>query len=236
MTKKKSPPVSNSIKKWAAEDRPREKLALKGRKALSNAELIAILLGSGNPNESAVALAMRMLQKFDNDLNRLGEASLKSLQRFNGVGPAKSISIAAALELGIRRQATRIQTKPQIRQSGDAYKVLYQFLADLPHEEFVVLVLNRANRVLSEIYISAGGVAGTVVDVKKIFRKVLEFDRAAAIVLGHNHPSGNQTASQADIKITKKIKEAGKLLDIAVLDHIIIAGDSYTSLADEGLM
>lgn len=225
-----------SIKQWAEEDRPREKLAQKGRKALSDAELIAILLGSGNSRESAVTLAQRMLAHFDNNLNKLGESSLKNLQQFKGVGPAKAIAIAAALELGVRRQATSIQTKPQITQSADAYRVLYRFLADVPHEEFVVLVLNRANRVMSEIYISSGGVAGTVVDVKKIFRKVLEYERAAAIILGHNHPSGNLQASKADIAITQKIKEAGKFLDIAVLDHIIVAGNSYTSLADEGLM
>lgn len=226
----------NSIKNWAEADQPREKLAAKGRKALSDAELLAILLGSGSPKESAVSLAKRILVHFDNDLNKLGQATLKDLQRFKGIGPAKAISIAAALEVGVRRQATRVQVQPQITQSEDAYRVLFGILADLAHEEFVVLVLSRANRVIKSIDISSGGLAGTVVDVKKIFRKVLETERAAAIILGHNHPSGNPNPSKADIAITTKIKEAGKFLDIAVLDHIIIAGESYTSLADEGLM
>lgn len=226
----------NSIKDWAEADRPREKLAAKGRKALSDAELLAILLGSGSNKESAVSLAKRILSHFDNDLNKLGQATLKDLQKFKGVGPAKAISIAAALEVGIRRQSTRVQIQPQITQSSDAYQVLFGILADLAHEEFVVLVLSRANRVIKSIDISSGGLSGTVVDVKKIFRKVLEVERAAAIILGHNHPSGNLNPSKADIAITTKIKEAGKFLDIAVLDHIIIAGKSYTSLADEGLM
>ena len=226
----------NSIKDWAEADRPREKLANKGRKALSDAELLAILIGSGNKDESAVELAKRMLAAYDNDLNKLGEARLKSLQKFRGIGLAKAVSIAAALEVGIRRQATNIQSQPQITQSADAYKVLLRFLGDMPHEEFVVLVLSQSNRVIKEIHISSGGLAGTVVDIKKIFRKVLEFERAAAIILGHNHPSGNLQPSKADIQITSKIKEAGKFLDIAVLDHIIVAGNSYTSLADEGLM
>jgi DNA repair protein RadC len=226
----------NSIKNWAEADRPREKLANKGKKALSDAELLAILLGSGNTKESAVGLAKRMLASFDNDLNKLGQATLKDLQKFNGIGPAKAISIAAALEVGIRRQATRVHVQPQITQSRDAYDVFFGLLADLAHEEFIVLVLSRSNRVIQSIDISSGGLSGTVVDVKKIFRKVLEIERAAAIILGHNHPSGNPNPSKADIAITTKIKAAGKLLDISVLDHIIVAGEGYTSLADEGLM
>ncbi len=225
-----------SIKDWAEADRPREKLARKGKKALTDAELLAILLGSGNTEESAVALAQRMLAAYRHDLNQLGQASLKSLQQFKGIGPAKAITIAAALEVGIRRQATNIQTQPQITASEHAYQIFYRFLADLPHEEFIVLVLNQANRVISEVYISSGGLAGTVVDIKKIFRKVLEFERAASIILGHNHPSGNPQPSQADIAITRKIKAAGKLLDISTLDHIIVAANTYTSLADEGLI
>lgn len=231
-----SPTNLNSIKNWAEADRPREKLTTKGRKALSDAELIAILLGSGNATESAVALARRILAGFDNDLNKLGLATLRELQKYKGVGPAKAISIAAALELGTRRQATAVHTLPQITSSKDAFDILYGFLADLPHEEFMVLMLNRANRVIKELYISTGGSSSTVVDVKKIFRLVLEHDRAASIILAHNHPSDNLKPSKADIAITTKIKQAGKVLDIAVLDHIIVAGKSYTSLADEGLM
>lgn len=226
----------SSIKSWALEDRPREKLLQRGRKHLSDAELLAILLGSGSIAESAVGLAKRILNTNNNNLQELGKLSIKELQQFKGVGPVKAITIVAALELGIRRQATPIASKPQITQSSDAYKVLLADLMDLPHEEFVVLLLNQANRVINRIYISVGGVAGTVVDIKKIFRAVLTNPLVTGIILGHNHPSDNLTPSKADISITKKIKEAGQLMDISVLDHLIIAGNSYTSLADEGLM
>lgn len=226
----------SSIKSWALEDRPREKLLQRGRKHLSDAELLAILLGSGSMKESAVGLAQRILNSKGNNLQELGKMSIKELQQFRGIGPVKAITIAAALELGIRRQATPIASKPQITQSSDAYKVLVADLMDLPHEEFVVLLLNQANRVINRIYISVGGVAGTIVDVKKIFRAVLVNPLVTGIILGHNHPSDNLNPSKADIEITKKIKEAGKCMDIAVLDHLIIAGNSYTSLADEGLM
>lgn len=226
----------SSIKSWAAEDRPREKMLQRGRKHLSNAELIAILLGSGSSTESAVGLAQRVLNASKNNLQELGKISIVELQKFKGIGPAKAISISAALELGIRRQATPMVEKPQITQSSDAYNVLIADLMDLPHEEFVVLLLNQANRVINRIYISVGGVAGTVVDIKKIFRTVLENPLVTGIILGHNHPSDNLNPSKADIEITKKIKEAGRYLDIVVLDHLIIAGNSYTSLADEGFM
>ncbi|BDS14855.1 RadC family protein [Aureispira anguillae] len=226
----------SSIKSWAEEDRPREKMLQRGRKHLSNAELIAILIGSGSATESAVGLAQRILNSSKNNLQELGKKSIQELQLFKGVGPAKAVSIAAALELGIRRQATPIVQKPQITQSSDAYNILVADLMDLPHEEFIVLLLNQSNRVMKRIYISVGGVAGTVVDVKKIFRAVLENPLVSAIILGHNHPSDNLHPSKADIDITQKIKQAGKYLDIAVLDHLIIAGNSYTSLADEGLM
>ena len=225
-----------AIKHWAEGDRPREKMLKYGRKHLSNAELVAILLGSGSSKESAVDLAKRMLQKYNNNLNELGLKTLAELQCFKGIGPAKAITIAAALELGIRRQATPLVTKPQITESLDAYQVLMADLIDLPHEEFLVLLLNRANRVIDRIVISVGGGAGTVVDVKKIYRAVLANSTVASIILGHNHPSGNLNPSRADIEITKKIKEAGKYLDIAVLDHLIIAGNGYTSFADEGLL
>lgn len=226
----------NSIKLWAVEDRPREKMMQYGRKHLSNAELLAILLGSGSPTESAVDLGKRIMQSSNNNLNELGKMSLEELQRFRGVGPAKAITIAAALELGIRRQATPLSQKPQITQSADAYNILVADLMDLPHEEFIVLLLNQANRVIDRTFISTGGLAGTVVDVKKIFRAALANPLVAGIILAHNHPSDNLNPSKADIEITKKIKEAGKYLDISVLDHIIVAGNSYTSLADEGLM
>jgi DNA repair protein RadC len=231
-----NPAKLSSIKSWAVEDRPREKMLQRGRKHLSNAELVAILLGSGSITESAVSLAQRVLSSSNNNLNELGKRSIKELQKFKGIGPAKAIAISAALELGIRRQATPLAQKPQIKQSSDAYDVLVADLMDLPHEEFIVLLLNQANRVIDRIYISVGGVAGTVVDVKKIFRGVLGNPLVASIILGHNHPSDNLNPSQSDIAITKKIKEAGQYLDISVLDHLIIAGNTYTSLADEGLM
>lgn len=226
----------NSIKLWAVEDRPRAKMVERGRKHLTNAELLSILLGSGSPNESAVALARRIIQHTGNNLNNLSKMSIDELKSFRGVGPAKAALISAALELGIRRQATPLESKPQISCSEDSYKVLLADLMDLPHEEFVVLLLNQANRVIDRVFISVGGVAGTVVDVKKVFRAVMGNPLVAGIVLGHNHPSDNLNPSKADIDITKKIKEAGKYLDIAVLDHIIVAGNTYTSLADEGLM
>lgn len=225
-----------AIKHWALEDRPREKMLQYGRKHLSNAELLAILLGSGSTKESAVDLAKRILKQYSNNLNELGTKTLAELQQFKGIGPAKAIAIAAALELGLRRQATPLAEKPQITQSSDAYQVLMADLVDLPHEEFIVLLLNRANRVIDRILISVGGLSGTVVDVKKIYRAVLGNSTVASIILGHNHPSGNLNPSRADIEITKKIKEAGKYLDIAVLDHLIIAGNSYTSLADKGFL
>lgn len=226
----------SSIKSWALEDRPREKMLQRGRKHLSNAELIAVLLGSGSAQESAVALAQRILNSCNNNLQELGRKTIQELQSFKGIGPAKAITVTAALELGVRRQATPIIQKPQITRSADAYDVLMADLVDLPHEEFVILLLNQANRVVSRFYVSVGGVAGTVVDVKKIFRAVLKNPLVTSIILGHNHPSDNLNPSRADIEITKKIKEAGRYLDINVLDHLIIAGTSYTSLADEGLM
>ncbi|MCH2023245.1 MAG: DNA repair protein RadC [Saprospiraceae bacterium] len=225
-----------SIKLWAVEDRPREKMEQRGRKHLTDVELLAIVLGSGSSNESAVGLAQRILNENDNNLNQLAKMSIDQLKQFKGVGPAKAISIAAALELSLRRSCTPLNKKPQIKHSKDAYNVLKGDLMDLPHEEFIILLLNQANRVIDRNFISVGGVAGTVVDVKKIFRSVLVNPLVAAIVLGHNHPSDNLKPSKADINITKKIQSAGKNLDIAVLDHIIVTSNGYTSLADEGLM
>ncbi len=224
-----------TIKAWAEEDRPREKLLLKGKSSLSDAELIAILLGSGSRNETAVSLAQRVLKGADNNLNQLGRASLTDLMQYKGIGEAKAISIAAALELGRRRRLTDVKERPQITSSKDAYELLAVQVEDLPHEEFWILLLNRANRVIAREQISAGGIAGTVVDPKVIFNKALSH-LASSIILCHNHPSGNLRPSQADRAITKKLKEAGKLLDIAVLDHLIIAGNRYYSFADESIL
>lgn len=223
------------IKSWAEEDRPREKLLAKGKASLSDAELIAILIGSGSRNETAVGLAQRILTHAENNLHDLGKCSLSELMKFKGIGEAKAITIAAAMELGRRRQLSDIKERPQIRSSRDGYNVIAPILIDLPHEEFWILLLNRANRVMARERISIGGVAGTVVDAKMIFKKAIE-QLASSIVLCHNHPSGNLNPSQADIKITRKLKTAGESLDIAVLDHLIVSEKGYYSFADEGMM
>lgn len=227
---------SNPITSWALEDRPREKMTLKGKNALSDAELIAILLGSGTRDESAVEVAKNILKSVENNLNSLGELTLKDMQRIRGIGEAKAIIIAAAMELGRRRQATSVLERPMIRCSQDAYHVLAPMVMDLAHEEFWILILNRANKVIGRAHISSGGLSGTVVDTKKLFQRVLEFERANAIVLCHNHPSGNMSPSQSDIELTRKIVDAGKLLDIKILDHVIIAGPNYLSFMDEGYL
>ncbi len=224
-----------SIKSWAEEDRPREKLLLKGRNALTDAELVAILIGSGSRSESAVDLSKRILKNVENNLNELGKSTIKELMKFKGIGEAKAISIAAALELGRRRQLSDLKKRPQIRSSRDAYNAIAQLVVDLPHEEFWILLLNRSNHVIGRTQISSGGTAGTIVDAKMIFRKALEV-QASAIILCHNHPSGSLQPSEADISVTKKVKQGGTYLDIGVLDHLIISEKGYCSLADEGLM
>ena len=225
-----------SIKNWAEDDRPREKLMNKGRSVLSDAELIAILIGSGNRKESAVTLSQRILKSVNNDLCLLGNLNINDLRKFNGIGEAKAITISAALELGRRRRETEKQENPLISSSRDAFNYIYAQLADLPHEEFWVLFLNRANRVIGNTKISMGGVAGTVVDAKVVFKHAVE-QLASGIILFHNHPSGNIQPSKADIQLTDKLKEAGKILEVNVLDHIIIGTQNkYYSFADEGLM
>lgn len=226
---------SFSIKSWAEEDRPREKLQLKGRQNLSDAELLAILLGSGSREETAVDLAKRILNAADNNLNTLGKRSVKELKAHPGVGTAKAISIIAALELGRRRQLSHVRDKPQVRSSRDAFREVAPLLADLPHEEFWILLLNRANRITGREQISQGGISGTVVDAKVVFRKAIE-GSASSVILCHNHPSGNLQPSQADIDLTRKLVEAGKALDVLVLDHLIISDAGYFSFADEGLI
>ena len=228
-------PHSHSIKTWAEEDRPREKLLMKGRQVLTDAELLAIIIGAGNREESAVALSRRILKSFDNNLNELSKCSLAELQKFKGVGEAKAVSIAACLELGRRRQLVTIKSRPQVKSSKDAFDVLGPLLADLRHEEFWILILNRSNRITDKICISTGGVAGTVVDPKIIFKKAIEAN-ASSLILFHNHPSGNLKPSQADIDITRKLKKGGEMLDIAVLDHLIISESGYFSFADEGVL
>lgn len=224
------------IKTWADADRPREKLILKGRRALTDAELIAILIGSGNKTETAVDLSKRILNHYQNDLAKLAKLGVKDLSRFKGIGMAKAIGIVAALELGRRRKENESDRRlPKISSSSDAYLLLKSELNDLEHEEFWILLLNRAHRLIAKHHISRGGQAMTVVDPKVIFKIALE-QNAAAIILGHNHPSGNLEASEADIHTTKKLVEAGKFLEIPVLDHIILTDYGFVSMADEGLI
>lgn len=224
-----------NIKAWAEEDRPREKLLSKGRSALSDAELIAILIGSGNRNETAVELSKKILKSIDNDLNKLGKLSVKELMQFNGIGEAKAISIVAALELGRRRKNTDNQLKKTIKSSKDVFEEVIGVMSDLPHEEFWVLFLDRRNAVIKKSNISKGGVSGTVADAKIIFKEAMQL-LASAVILCHNHPSGNLKPSDADIQLTKKMKEIGYLVDVPVLDHLIITDKSYFSFGDEGLI
>jgi DNA repair protein RadC len=224
-----------TIKLWAEDDRPREKLLLKGKRTLSDAELLAILIGSGSRNETAVELCKRILQSVNNNLNELAKLSVSDLQKFKGIGEAKAIAIAAALELGSRREVSEIVKRDVITCSKDIYQLMKGNLADLPHEEFWVLYLNRANKVIEKFALSRGGVSGTVADSKIIYKRALEI-LASSVILVHNHPSGNLKPSQQDITLTKQLKEAGKLLDINVLDHVIISEQGYYSFADEGAM
>ncbi|WP_339609845.1 DNA repair protein RadC [uncultured Roseivirga sp.] len=224
-----------NILKWAEEDRPREKLLSKGKAALSDAELIAILIGSGSRELSAVDLSKKVLSHSNNDLNTLAKQSVNELQQFKGIGEAKAISIVSALELGRRRKIFESPKKIKISNSKDAYELMKPELMDQPVEQFWVIMLKRNNEVIQKRVISLGGVSGTVADPKVIFKKALE-DLASGIILIHNHPSGNLRASQADIKLTEKLKNAGSLLEIPVLDHIIFTDDGYYSFADENLI
>lgn len=226
---------SLTIKSWAEEDRPREKLLSKGRHVLTDAELIAILIGSGTKKESAVELAKRILGHFGNNLNELAKLSVQDLVKFKGIGEAKAISIGAALELGRRRKEAATAKREKITSSKDIFDFFHAAFMDLAYEEFHVLLLNRSNYIIRKELISRGGIAGTVVDPKIIFKIALEH-MACAIILCHNHPSGNLRPSNEDISLTKKLKEAGTLLEIPILDHIIISDSSYFSFADEGMM
>ncbi|MBY0245076.1 MAG: DNA repair protein RadC [Sphingobacteriaceae bacterium] len=223
------------IKTWAEEDRPREKMLLNGRRYLTDAELIAILIGSGSQLETAVDLSKRILRFYQNDINKLAQVSISDLMKFKGIGEAKAISIVAALELGRRKKENEKENKIKINSSKDAFNVLSATFSDLNHEEFWIIILNRANFVLGKQLISKGGRAGTVADPKIIFKTAIE-NNAANIILAHNHPSGNLKPSEEDIKLTKKMVENGKLLDLPILDHLIITNVNYFSFADEGLI
>lgn len=226
---------SIGIKSWKEEDRPREKLMQQGRRSLSDAELIAILIGSGSKNETAVELSKRILKNYHHDLNQLGKLAVPELSKFKGIGQAKAISIIAALELGRRRKEQAVAEKPKIGHSRDAFEMLQPYFADLPHEEFWIILLNRGASVLSKHLISKGGQAGTIADPKIIFNIAL-LNHASAIMLAHNHPSGNPKPSQSDIDLTLKLSKGAKLLDLQVLDHLIFTDSTYFSFADEGLI
>lgn len=219
------------ILQWAEEDRPREKLLDKGKASLSEAELIAILINSGSRELSAVELAKVILSYVDHDLNLLAKLTVKDLRTFKGIGEAKAIAIVSALELGRRRKETSKKEKPKIRQSQDAYDLMIPELMDQPLEQFWIIMLSRNNQVIKKRQVSHGGVSGTVADPKVIFKTALE-DLASGIILIHNHPSGNLRPSHADMRLTKKLAQAGKLLEIPILDHIIFTDDGYYSFAD----
>lgn len=224
-----------NIKDWAEEDRPREKLLKNGARSLTDAELIAILIGSGNTEETAVELSKRILSTSGNNLNELGRKSIDYLQSFKGIGEAKAITIVAALELGKRRKEAEVFSKKTITVSNDAFQYFLPLLGDLNHEEFWVLLLDRGNKIQDSFRISQGGISGTVIDVRIILKPALE-KQSSNIILCHNHPSGTLQPSQADRQITTKIKDAAKLMDISVLDHIIIGQNKYFSFADEGIL
>ncbi len=228
-------PTYLSIKDWAEEDRPREKLLLKGKASLSDAELIAILLGSGTVSMSAVELAKQILHSVNYNLHELAQLTIKDLEKFKGIGEAKAITIVAAVELGRRRKNADAQQRSKIESSKDVYEILQADLLDLPYEEFWALYLNRANEVLRKVQISRGGVVGTVADVRLILRHGIEL-LASGIVLAHNHPSGNLQPSPEDLKLTQKVKEAAQLMNMALLDHLIIGNQSYFSFVDEDVM
>ena len=225
---------NNNLKilSWAEEDRPREKLLLKGRESLSDAELIAILIGSGSQHLSAVDLSRTILQSVGNNLNGLAKMDVKELIAFKGIGEAKAISIISALELGRRRKEADFESKPKISSSLDAYNYMKPHLLDLPHEEFWVLLLNRANQVLKPIKISQGGVSAAIVDQKLVFKQAINH-LASNILLVHNHPSGSLTPSANDVNITKNLINSGKVIEIPILDHIIFTDHGYFSFADE---
>jgi len=227
--------MSLKITDWAAGDRPREKLIEKGTSSLSDAELLGILISSGTKDKSAVDLGRELLCMANNNLNNLAKLSVSDLRKLHGIGPARAVTIAAALELGRRRKMAEVQDTIQIRASKDVADIFQPILSDLSHEEFWILYLNRSNKVISRMKLSQGGVSGTVTDVRIVMKKAVEL-LASGIILCHNHPSGNLNPSDADSKITQKIKEAGSFMDILLLDHLIISDKDYYSFADNGLI
>ena len=227
--------TSFSIKNWSQDDQPREKLLYKGKAVLSDSELVAILIGSGNREESAVALSKRILASVDNNLSELGKLSIKQLIEFKGIGEAKAITIAAALELGRRRRSEEALKKKKISSSVSVFELMQPIIGELFHEEFWIIYMNNSNKVIQKNQLSKGGITGTFVDVRLVLKNALEVG-ATGIILAHNHPSGTLKPSEADKQLTKKLKTAAKSLDIKVLDHLIITEKAYFSFADEGMI
>ncbi|GGK26349.1 DNA repair protein RadC [Yeosuana aromativorans] len=228
-------PTSFSIKNWSQDDQPREKLLYKGKAALSDAELVAILIGSGNRDESAVDLCKRILSSVDNNLSELGKLSIKQLMDFKGIGEAKAISIVAALELGRRRRGEDALQKKKITSSTSVFELMQPIIGELQHEEFWIIYLNNSNKVILKNQLSKGGITGTLVDVRLVLKHALEVG-ATGLILAHNHPSGTLKPSEADKQITNKLKLASENLDIKVLDHVIVTEKAYFSFADENLL
>ncbi|MGA1227459.1 MAG: RadC family protein [Tamlana sp.] len=226
---------SFSIKNWNQDDQPREKLLYKGKVALSDAELVAILIGSGNREESAVALCKRILASVDNNLSELGKLSIKQLMAFKGIGEAKAISIVAAMELGRRRRSEEALEREKITSSASVFELMQPIIGELEHEEFWIIYLNNSNKVIQKNQLSKGGITGTLVDVRLVLKNALEVG-ATGLILAHNHPSGTLKPSEADKQITKKLKIASQSLDIKVLDHLIVTEKAYFSFADENIL
>ncbi len=226
---------SFSIKTWKEDDQPREKLIKKGKASLSDAELIAILLGSGSRDESAVDLAKKILKFTGNNLNALAKLTVEQLMQFKGIGEAKSVSIVTALELGLRRRLEEALDIPKITSSRDVFEIMHSIIGTLQHEEFWVLFMNNSNKIIHKIQLSKGGITGTLVDIRIIMKKAIELS-STALILTHNHPSGTLKPSNADIQLTQKVKKAGETLDIKVLDHIIITEKAYFSFADSQIL
>ena len=226
---------SLSIKNWSSDDRPREKLMQKGKFILSDAELVAILIGSGNREESAVELSKKILASVKNNLNELGKLSVKQLMRFKGIGEAKAVTIVATLEIGRRRRGEKAQKITKITSSKSVFELLQPLIGELPHEEFWIVYVNNSNKVIHFSQLSKGGITGTLVDVRLVLRQALEYG-AVGLILAHNHPSGTLKPSLSDKQITNKLKLASDALDIKVLDHLIIANNDYFSFADSKLL
>ena len=228
-------PASFSIKNWSQDDQPREKLLYKGKAALSDAELVAILIGSGNRQESAVDLCKRILANTNNNLSALGKLSIKQLMEYKGIGEAKAISIIAALELGRRRRGEEALEKNKITSSSSVFELMQPVIGELQHEEFWIIYVNNSNKVIQKNQLSKGGITGTLVDVRLVLKNALEVG-ATGLILAHNHPSGTLKPSEADKQITQKLKAAAQSLDIKALDHLIITEKAYFSFADETIL